>query len=73
MPGQIDLRQGADHAVDEPASPEEKERGGAVDPVLGWGQAVLIDIQEDELDPSRIDRCQLIENRGQPLAMAAKG
>jgi hypothetical protein len=37
------------------------------------GEAVLIDIHQDELDPSRIDRSQLIENRGQPLAMAAKG
>ncbi len=64
MPRQIEPREGADHAVDEPASPEEEERGGAVDPVLRWCQAVPIDIQENELDPSRIHRCQLIENRG---------
>ena len=73
MPRQIVPREGADHAVDEPASPEEEKCGSGIDPVLGLGKAVLIDIHQDELDPSRIDRSQLIENRGQPLAMAAKG
>ena len=73
MPRQIESRQGTDHAVNEPASPEEEECGSAVDPIVGLGQVVLIDIHEDELDPSGIDRRQLIENRGQPLAMAAKG
>jgi len=73
MPRQIEPRQGTDHAVDEPAFSEEEKCGSGVDPVLGLGEAVLIDIHQDELDPSRIDRSQLIENRGQPLAMAAKG
>ena len=73
MPRQIEPRQGTDYAVDELASPEEEKCGSGVDPVLGLGEAVLIDVHQDELYPSPIDCSQLIENRSQPLAMAAKG
>jgi hypothetical protein len=73
MPREIGPRQGPYHTVDEFPSPEKDECGGAVDPVLGWGHAVLIDVQENELHPSRINRCQLIENRGYSLAVDAEG
>ena len=73
MPRQLELRQGADHPVDEPASPVEKERGGAAHAVLGWGEAVLIDVQKDELGTARVFRRELLDDRGYALAVAALG
>ena len=73
MPHQLRFGESADHAIDELAPVVEKEGRRPVDALQRGDPVILIDVQQDNFHPTRIDRRQLVDDRSESPAVTAPG